>query len=406
MFETFVTSEGEEVPERAYSPNKIFAAYFREIKKIKTPTAKEELKLFQKLDSQKNILLQCAFGFKSVREKALGYLEKLLSEKRSETEEGEIALQPPKAVVACALREAKEKNRKLDKLDKICRTNFLNIFEKYGIYLSVGKAEAWTNNLNNKLILHTRKKILVIKNQITSANIRLSTSIAMRYSTANYRLAPLDLIQEGNIGLLMAVGKFNYKLGVKFNTYAAYWIKQAVQRALIDSGHIIRIPVSRIEERNRIRCTKAKLFNQLGRAPSTQEISTDSNMSVENIEKSAINNIRTESANTPINKGDSESIELIDLLRDKPENNPEEFLSGKEKSEIIAHFISCLSPREQAVIRIRFYKDYTLEETGEFFNFTRERARQIEKKIIKQLRAIMQKEGLRKGEKSYEDLKV
>ena len=287
-------------------------------------------------------------------------------------------------------REEEEDELVLDEEPREVSTDALQLFLK-----DIGKVDLLTAAQEVELAKRIERGDHGAKQAMVEANLRLVVSIAKKYR--NQGLPFLDLIQEGTIGLVRAAEKFDYRKGFKFSTYATWWIRQAVARALADKARTIRMPVHVVEKLNKIVRSERKLRAEFGREPSSAEIAFDVDLTAEEVEQ-----IRR-SAQTPVSLekpvGDEEESEFGHFLQDESVPLPDEAAEVTLRKEALQRILGTLSHRERRVLELRYGLDgqhpRTLDEVGRTFNVTRERIRQIENQSLKKLRALAEAAKLR-----------
>ncbi|MCZ7588417.1 MAG: sigma-70 family RNA polymerase sigma factor [Gaiella sp.] len=293
-------------------------------------------------------------------------------------------------VVPEAAAEDVESERAWEKAEPEISTDTLQLFLK-----DIGKVPLLTAAQEVELAKRIERGDHSAKQAMVEANLRLVVSIAKRYR--NQGLPFLDLIQEGTIGLVRAAEKFDWRKGFKFSTYATWWIRQAVARAIADKGRTIRMPVHVVEKLNKISRSERKLRAELAREPTALEIANDLDLPVEEVEQIK------RSAQTPVSLekpvGDEEESEFGHFLTDQSEPLPDEAAEVAIRREALRSILAALSPRERQVLELRYGLDgqqpRTLDEVGRAFNVTRERIRQIEHQSLKKLRALADASAVR-----------
>ena len=274
-----------------------------------------------------------------------------------------------------------------EELESVLSADGISIDDPVKVYLKeIGRVPLLSAEEEVELAIRMSEGDVAAKKRLSEANLRLVVSIAKRYVGRGMQF--LDLIQEGNLGLIKAVEKFDHTKGFKFSTYATWWIRQAITRAIADQARIIRIPVHMVETINKVKKVNSQLLHENGHEPTNEQIAEKLEMPVEKVRE--IMRVAQEpvSLETPI--GEEEDSHLGDFIPDEDAPAPSDVASHTMLKEQLAEVLSTLTPREEKVLRLRFGledgRSRTLEEVGKEFNVTRERIRQIEAKALRKLR--------------------
>jgi len=282
------------------------------------------------------------------------------------------------------IEEKKPKQAKLHEALEHLGTDSVQMYLR-----EIGKITLLTGDEEKELARKIEKGDDDAKNKLALANLRLVVSIAKRYVGRSPNLTLLDLIQEGNIGLFRAVEKFDWKRGFKFSTYATWWIRQAITRALADQARTIRIPVHMVETISKYQQAVRRLTQDLGRDPLAEEIAAEMNIEIEKIHHIQKISQDTISIDAPVGEDDEDST-LGEFIMDETILSPEQEAARRLLKDQLREIITDLTPREQKILKLRFGLDdgitHTLEEVGKEFGVTRERIRQIEAKALERIR--------------------
>ncbi len=282
------------------------------------------------------------------------------------------------------------KGRKKKQEDTVDAFDLGDIYDdSIQMYLrEIGKVSLLSGSEEVELAKRIAKGDVAARKKLTEANLRLVVSIAKKYMGRNLGL--LDLIQEGNLGLFRAVEKFDWTKGYKFSTYATWWIRQAITRALADQSRTIRIPVHMVETLNKYAQAERQLVQDLGREPLPEEIAAEMGIEVEKVYHLKKISQETVSIDSPVGEDDGEDSSLGDFIVDEDTTKPNEVAGRQILKEYVGSILQDLDPREQKILRMRFGLEdgvtHTLEEVGEEFGVTRERIRQIESKALERIR--------------------
>ncbi len=286
--------------------------------------------------------------------------------------------------------KSKEEKEYEDSEDFLTDEEEVDLKDPIKMYLKeIGKIPLLTFEEEIELAKRIEKSDVEAKKKLIESNLRLVVSIAKKYTGRS--LSFLDLVQEGNVGLIRAVEKYDYRRGFRFSTYASWWIRQAVTRALADQSRVIRVPVHMVESINKIQRAERYLYQETGKEPTHDDIAKNVNLPVKKVRDYLKVSQEPVSLETPL--GADKDNKLGDFVEDKKVSSPEEYVIDEHFKEQLYSILDTLTPREREILKLRFgldnIKPHTLEDVGKIFNVTRERIRQVEAKAIKRLKQEM-----------------
>ncbi len=383
-----MATDGQLMPEPGEAAPLTPEALLEKGKKLKVLTEEEIDLVFAERDATELLDFQAELKASSIKVIPLdpGDLDSA-AETWDESKLEEVEIEPLAALEALAEAEAESVDDPVRMyLREIGKVSLLSAEEEVSLATRMELGEMAEQNGNGTKDILTIQDGIEARRQLTEANLRLVVSVAKKYLGRGMSL--LDLVQEGNIGLIRAVEKFDYHKGYKFSTYATWWIRQAITRAIADQARTIRIPVHMVETINKLVRVQRRLLQDLGRDPTAEEIAVEMELSAERVREIQKLSQEPVSLETPI--GEEEDSHLGDFIEDRGALAPAEAASHQLLKEQVEDVLDSLSVRERKVLQLRFGledgRSRTLEEVGKEFKVTRERIRQIEAKALRKLR--------------------